>query len=585
MKPSDVRLNANGLGLHRLTELVWGVEHAFERAKAQARPEEDTRVRIFLVLAAFGVAFGVLSLGAARAALFGGSDGGLSAPVAAASRADVVDREGRLIATNLVHYGLYVDPDEVWDAAETRRALLAAMPELKVEKLQKALNGERRSYVIGGLTPQQRARVHALGLPGVSFEEEDKRVYPLGVSAAHLIGFSDSGGRGLAGVERALDKEIQDAGRAGAPVQLSNDLRVQAALEDELRTVAVREQANGAVGLVTDVKTGEILGMASWPEYDPNAPAAASDSGRLNRAASSVYEMGSTFKVFTVAAGLDSGVASMSSTFDASAPMKIGGRAIHDHDSENRVMSLQDVFIHSSNIGTSKLALSIGADTMTRYFGALGLFQPADIELAESARPIVPRRWDENTLASASFGHAVSVTPVQVAAAMGAVLNGGEFVPLTVRKLKPGEQPQRRRVISAATSRAMLDLMRLNVVRGTGVKANAPGLSVGGKTGSAEKVVGGRYARDKVVASFAAVFPTDGPLEQDRYFVLVLVDEPKGSKESFGLRTAAWNAAPAAGHVIDRIAPFLGVKRRVDTLGGLVSDRPVDDSPSGGGER
>jgi cell division protein FtsI (penicillin-binding protein 3) len=585
MKPSDVRLNANGLGLHRLTELVWGVEHAFERAKAQARPEEDTRVRIFFILAAFGVAFGILSLGAARAALFSGADGGLYAPVAAASRADVVDRNGRLIATNLVHYGLYVDPDEVWDVAETRRALLSVMPELKVDKLQKALTGERRSYLAGGLTPQERARVHALGLPGISFEEEDKRVYPLGVSAAHLIGFSDSGGRGLAGVERALDKEIQDSGRAGAPVQLSVDLRVQAALEDELRTVVLREQAVGGVGLVTDVKTGEILGMASFPDYDPNAPSSGTDSGRLNRAASSVYEMGSTFKVFTVATGLDTGVASMSSTFDASAPMKIGGRAIHDHDSENRVMSLQDVFIHSSNIGTSKLALSIGSDSLTRYFGALGLFQPAEIELAESARPIVPRRWDENTLASASFGHAVSVTPLQVAAAMGAVLNGGEYVPLTIRKLKPGEQPPRRRVVSAATSRAMLDLMRLNVVKGTGVKANAPGLSVGGKTGSAEKAIGGHYVRDHVVASFAAVFPTDGPMEQNRYFVLILVDEPKGSKESFGLRTAAWNAAPAAGHVIDRIAPFLGVRRRVDTLAELVSDKPVEDAPSGGGER
>jgi cell division protein FtsI (penicillin-binding protein 3) len=427
--------------------------------------------------------------------------------------------------------------------------------------------------------------VHALGLPGVSFEEEDKRVYPLGMSAAHLIGFSDSGGRGLAGVERALDKEIQDGGRAGAPVQLSIDLRVQAALEDELRTVASREQAIGAVGLVTDVQTGEVLGMASWPEFDPNQAGGSGDNARLNRAASSVYEMGSTFKVFTLATGLDTGAVSLTSTFDATAPLKIGSRAVHDHDAENRVMSLTDVFIHSSNIGTSRIALTTGAENMKRYFGALGLFQPADVELAESARPIVPRRWDENTVASTSFGAAISVTPLQVAAAMGAVLNGGEFVPLTIRKLKAGEQPERRRVISTATSRAMLDLMRLNVVRGTGVKANAPGLRVGGKTGSAEKALGGRYVRDKVVASFAAVFPTDGPIEQKRYFVLVLVDEPKGSKESFGLRTAAWNAAPAAGRVIDRIAPFLGVQRRPDTLAGLISDRPVDDAITGGAER
>ena len=584
MRPVDLLTHPAVPSWRWLTEQVWSLEHAFERSKAEAKPEEDTRVRIFFVLAAFACAFLLMIFGAARAALFSDARRGGFVPASATTRADVVDRNGMLMAADLVHFGLYVDPAEVWDPAETRRGLLSVMPDLPYAKLQRALNGERRTFVAGGLTPQQKARLHALGLPGVSFEEEDRRVYPLGVSAAHLVGFSDSGGRGLAGVEKALDTSIREGGRAGAPVALSIDLRVQAALENELRAAAASQSADGAVGIVTDVKTGEIIAMASWPDYDPNAPGAASPNAMKNRAAAAVYEMGSTFKVFTVAMGLDTGAASLTSTFDATAPMKIGSRAIRDFHAENREMTLEDVFIHSSNIGTSRLALAMGEDAMVRYFGALGLLAPAEVELVESARPIVPRRWNADTIASASFGHAISVTPLQLAAAMGAVLNGGEYVPLTIRKLKPGEAPKGKRVVSPATSRAMLDLMRLNVVRGTGSKANAPGLRVGGKTGSAEKVIGGRYDRSRLVSSFAAVFPTDGPIDGRRYFVLILMDEPKGNAETFGLRTGGWTTAPVAGRVIDRIAPFLGVERAADPYFTAVGDRvPVEETQSGGG--
>jgi cell division protein FtsI (penicillin-binding protein 3) len=227
----------------------------------------------------------------------------------------------------------------------------------------------------------------------------------------------------------------------------------------------------------------------------------------------------------------------------------------------------------------------MGGDTMVRYFDSLGLLAPAPVELIESARPIVPRKWDQNTVASTSFGHAISVSPLALTAAMGAIGNGGEYVPLTLKKLKPGEQPQGRQVVSGATSRAMLDLMRLNVVRGTGTKANAPGLRVGGKTGSAEKVIGGRYERSRLVSSFAAFFPTDGALEDDRYFVLILLDEPKGNAETFGLRTGGWTAAPVAGRVIDRIAPLLGVDRRADPWSTATGDKPpINEVESGAGQ-
>ena len=572
MKPSDLRVQPPSF--RWLAERVWSVEHAFERIKAQGRAEEDTRVRIFFVLAAFSFAFAILAFGAARAALFNGDGRAYGGAAAVASRADIVDRNGRLMAANLVHYALYIDPEEVWEPAATQRALLQALPGLSAERLRRAIEGERRTFVMGGLTPQDRARVHALALPGLSFEEEDRRVYPLGRTAAHLVGFTDSGGRGLAGVERALDEQIRDGGKAGKPVALSVDLRVQGALEDELRRAALNLNADAAVGIVTNVRTGEILALSSFPDFDPNAPGDSPAGGRLNRAASSVYEMGSTFKVFTIAAGLDSGTATVNSTFDATAPMKLGGRTVHDFHGANRVLTIEDIFIHSSNIGTSRLALAMGQQGMVRYFQQLGLLQAAEVELLESARPLVPRRWDENTLASASFGHAISVSPLALTAAMGAVLNGGEYVPLTLRKLDPNERPTGRRVLSEATSRAMLDLMRLNVVRGTGSKANAAGLRVGGKTGSAEKVIGGRYDRSRLVSSFAAVFPTDGPIDGDRYFVLILLDEPKGSPESMGQRTGGWTAAPAAGRVIDRIAPFLGVRRAADPYQTATGDKP-----------
>lgn len=561
--PPGPRLSPNiRQAVRWLGEGVWRVEHAFERSKAEGRASEDTRVRIFFVLAIFALGFSTLAFEASRAALFsklGGS--GLSAPVPAEARADMTDRDGRLLAVDLTHFGLYLDPREVWDVEETRRGIRAALPKLSAERLDKALKSNRREYLIGGLTPQERAAVHDLGLPGVQFEEEERRVYPLGRSAAHLIGFSDTSGHGLAGAEKALDDPIRVGAGPGHAANLSLDLRVQAALEDELRKGMIAHQAIGAVGIVTNVHTGEILGMASLPDFDPNKPGEASPNAMLNRAAASVYEMGSTFKIFTFAMGLDSGTANVHTTFDASVPLRLGSRAIHDYHAENKVMSLEDIFIHSSNIGTAKLALAAGQEKLTRYFRSFGLLEPAKVELVESARPLAPRNWNPDTVASASFGAAISVSPLAVAAATGAIMNGGEYIPLTIEKRPANYRPQGRRVVSAETSRAMLDLMRMNVIRGSGGKADAAGLRVGGKTGSAEKAIGGRYEREKLVSSFSAVFPTDGRLEAPRYMVLILYDEPKGTKETWGFRTAGWNAAPTAGRVIDRIAPFLGVAR------------------------
>lgn len=556
-------------GLRWLGAGLWRLEHAFERARASGRAEDDARIRIFFVMALFSLGFVTLAIGATQAALFAAAArGGAAGWISPQARADIVDRHGRLLAADLPHYGLYIDPSEVWDVAATRVALRAALPSVDHERLERALTGDRRTFLTGGMTPVERAAIHRLGLPGITFEPEQKRVYPLNNTAAHLIGFADTGGQGLAGAELALNDEIRNLAGAGGEVALSIDLRVQGALEDELRKAALTYGPRGAVGIVANVHTGELLGVASYPDFDPNNPGSASPEARLNRAASAVFEMGSTFKAFTVAVGLDAGVATMASTFDAREPYKLGYRTIHDYHASRKILTLVEVFQHSSNIGTAKLAVGVGPERLSRYFTDLGLTTAAAIELKESASPLTPKVWNEDAVASTSFGHGMNVSPLALTRAMLPLLNGGKLVPLTIHKREPGFRPPAKQVLSETTSAQMLQIMRANVTGGSGGKADAPGLSVGGKTGTGEKYDPEirRYNGKRQVSSFAAVFPSDGPLENDRYFVLILLDEPHGTPETFGYSTGGWVAAPATGALIARIAPFLGVSRHVGPM-------------------
>jgi cell division protein FtsI (penicillin-binding protein 3) len=568
-------------------EWMWRVEHAFERARAAGRPQDDARLRIFVVAVVFALVFLVLAIGAAHSALSGPTQR-VDALATPGARGDLVDRNGALLAVDLKHWGLYVDPREVWDTAGTRAALTAALPDLPPKRIDKALAGEKRTYLAGGLTPEAKDRLFALGLPGLIFEPEERRVYPLGSTAAHLIGFSDTGGVGVAGAERALGDQLHKTA-GGGQVPLAIDVRVQAVLEEELGKAVAEFQPIGAVGLVTNVRTGEILGLANWPDFDPNKPGAGGPGPQKNLAAASVYEMGSTFKAFTVAIGLDTGVATPQSTFDARQPFQLGYRTIHDYHAARKILSLVEVFQHSSNIGTAKLAESIGAQRLQKYFDGMGLTKRAKVDLVESASPLTPRKWDMDAVASTSFGHGMNVTPLALAGAYGAVLNGGRHVPLTIRKRAPGAKVDGPRVFSEATSAEMLKIMRANVADpiGSGGKADAPGLSVGGKTGTGEKydpAIRG-YSTTRQVSSFAAVFPTEGAIGDDRYFVLILLDEPKPSAATYGYATGGWVAAPAAGRVIDRIAGYLGVPRRfappAPTPASTLAAAPAE--PLGGG--
>jgi cell division protein FtsI (penicillin-binding protein 3) len=313
------------------------------------------------------------------------------------------------------------------------------------------------------------------------------------------------------------------------------------------------------------VRTGEILGMASWPTFDASDAGAADPAHMVNHAAATVYEPGSVMKVFTVAMGLDSGVATPDTMFDVATPLELPGQTIHDYDHGDARLSLAHVFTHSSNIGAARLGLLAGADRMSRYYHAFGLFNAAPSELAESARPLTARVLSPNIVASMSFGHAISVSPLAIATGMSAILNGGVYRPLTLKALAPGQAPAPgRRILQESTSETMLRLMRLNVTEGTGTHADAIGLRVGGKTGTATKLVHGHYVEGKNaanLASFAAIFPTDGPIDQDRYLVLIMLDVPKPVAADSGVTSGGFTAAPAAGRVIERIAPFLGVRR------------------------
>ena len=560
MRPNDLNLYRFPPAWRWVVERIWRVEHAFERAKAEGRAEDDTRLRIFFILAMFAAGFLTLGAGAVKSVLFPDVGNGAYASGPPGERADLTDRNGQLLAVDLPHYGVYYDPKANWNPEEVRQALSVALPALSATRLDRALNADKRQYLIGGLTPADKDRIDDLGLPGVSFEPESKREYLLGPTAGHLIGFVDRGGVGISGAEMALNESIlSNAGKASVP--LSIDLRVQTALQDELEKASIKHSAVGAAGIVVNVRTGEILGMASYPDFDPNNVGSGPPAAMINHVASSVYEPGSVFKVFTLAMGLDSGAADVNTMFDVHTPLVLPGQIIHDYDKGDSSLPLWEVFTHSSNIGAARLGLRAGAANMDHYFRAFGLFAAAPSELRESARPLLPPRMSDNAVATMAFGHSITVSPLAVATGMTSILNGGNYIPLTIRKLGPNDVPQGHRVLKESTSRTMLELMRLNVLTGTGTKADVPGYAVGGKTGTATKIVGGHYDKTKNFSSFAAIFPTDGGFDQDRYLVLIMMDEPKATKDTYGFSTGGWTSAPAAGRVIERIAPILKVKQ------------------------
>ncbi len=569
MRVSLPFLSSTQSGFQWVADRVWKVEHAFERANASGAKARSARMRIFAILVGLSMAYVCLMIAAGSASLLNSPSQIAALTGQTGARAQIVDRNGELLATDVNDYDLFIDPTDMTgpDRTYVRNALAQIFPTVSRDLLDKAFKGDGRTLLVPMLKGGDRDRILNYGLPGITFEAQRVRAYPLDSTGAFYIGMTKRAGEGMSGVEKAFQDQIATNAAKNEPVQVAMDLRVQGALENEMRAMAVDTNSLGAVGIVTNVRTGEVLAMASWPEFDLNRPGSFDEAHKRNHAAVDRYEVGSIFKTISLAIGLDTGTASLSSTYDVSQPLVIGTRKIHDLHNKAPVYSLEDVFIQSSNIGTSRVALNAGVDSMTRYYDALGLFRSADIELSEPAAPIYtknPKDWSQLTLAQSAFGQGMAITPLSYAEAVGAVLNGGCLRPLTLKKYDGTTPLACNRVFSAATSRTMLDLMRENVLKGTGGRANAPGLRVGGKTGSAQKPAKGGYDATALISSFAAVFPTDGPIDGDRYLVQIMFDSPHGSPMSNGGRLGGAVAAPVAGRVIDRIAPFLGVARKED---------------------
>ncbi|MEM7662592.1 MAG: penicillin-binding protein 2 [Pseudomonadota bacterium] len=478
-----------------------------------------------------------------------------------AERADIVDRNGELLATSVTAYSLVADPRAVWNPDELVNQLAEILPITDRQELARRLsNRERRfEWVERGLTPRQMQAVFDLGLEGLSFRRESHRVYPRGSQAGHLLGHVDVDGVGRMGVERAFEAELA---KADEPLRLTIDSGVQFALEQELSRAAEEFDIEGAAGLVIEAASGDIRGFASWPAYDPNRPELASNDQRLNRVSGAVFELGSIFKPFTVSAALEAGTIGVDDRFDVRSPVVVAGKAITDTHRGTANESVSDIVAESSNIGTVQIAQKTGGGPLRDAFGRYGLFDRAPVDFGVSAAPLLPEYWGELEEVTISYGHGMAVSPLAFAHAFLAFANDGEVPPLRMRETEPTEKPDEadlpRRVMSVEAAEQVRGMLRATVVEGTGTRADVPGFQVAGKTGTAEKPIPGGYAVDRNITSFAALFPASSP----EYVVLIVLDDPRAG-EGEGA-TAALNAAPTAGRVIERIAPLLGVTPVLD---------------------
>ena len=473
-------------------------------------------------------------------------------------RADIVDRNGALLATTLQTPSLYTNPKIVLSAHEGARQaahkLVQVLPDLDEDDVYAKLTSDKSFvWLKRRLTPRQQDAVNRLGIPGLDFQPEDKRLYPQGTSVAHVVGYAGVDNKGLAGIERGLDEQLRTRHE---PVELSIDLRIQAILREETARQIAEFKAEGGSGIIMDVNTGEVLALVSLPDFDPNDPSASPPENLFNRVTLGTYEIGSVFKIFTTAMALDAHVISMTSEYDATNPIKIGRFTIHDDHAQRRWLTVPEIFMYSSNIGAAKIAVDVGGERQRDYLARLGLLQAPAFELPEVAAPLLPSPWRPINTMTIGFGHGISVSPLQIASAVSAVANGGILHPATLLKLPRGQQAEGRRILAPETSIELRKLLRLVVEKGTGKLAEAPGYLVGGKTGTAEEVSGRSYNTHELMSSFAGVFPINAP----RYFVMISVDKPHGDAQSAGFATGGWVAAPGVARTVERMASLVGIQ-------------------------
>ncbi|MBZ9741670.1 MULTISPECIES: peptidoglycan D,D-transpeptidase FtsI family protein [unclassified Mesorhizobium] len=523
------------------------------------------KARIVMTMAVF---FGIFSTISGRLVYLGFQtpdlSGGPQSRVTA-SRPDIVDRNGEVLATDIKTASLFAEPRRIVDADEAIEKLSTVLPEIDYEQTyHKLKSGAGFVWLQRQLTPKQQADIMQLGIPGFGFRTEKRRFYPSGETSSYIVGLTNIDNQGISGMEKYIDEQglsdLQASGLAVAkdlrPVKLSIDLRVQHVVRDEIAAGLERYRAMGAGAVVLNVKTGEVVAMASVPDFDPNNPYNAQDKDRLNRMSAGLYEMGSTFKSFTSAMALDSGKATMSSRFDASHPIRVGHQAIHDFHGKNRVLSLPEVFLYSSNIGSAREAELVGIEAHREFLHRLGILEKMQTELPEVARPTEPKVWKQVNSFTIAFGHGVSTTPLQAAVGCAALVNGGFLMPPTfLVRSQEDAMAAAKKVVSEKTVEGMRYLYSLNAEKGSARNARVPGYRVGGKTGTAEKVINGRYSKDLNFNTFVAAFPMDDP----QYLVFTIADAPHPEKPGM-TDVAANNAGVMAGNIIRRSAAMLGVK-------------------------
>ena len=526
---------------------------------------ETSRSRLVVTSVLFAVAFAVISGRLVELAIFEDPQARATATasrtvVQSKSRADILDRNGILLATSVPTASVYANPRHLLDARDAARRIVTVFPEVNEERLFRRLNSERTFvWIRRNITPNQQFAINALGLPGIYFRRTERRVYPHGSLTSHVVGTTDIDAKGLTGIERSFDGPLQESEQALA---LSLDVRVQSVVRRALNTAIEKFSAVGGAGIVVDVTNGEVLALVSLPDFEPHFGGDVTAEARFNRVTKGVYEMGSTFKLFTTAMALDTRTIGLNGGFDATKPLRVARFVINDYHAKKRWLSVPEILVHSSNIGAAKMGVAVGTKTQQAYLHALGLTRKARLELPEIGVPLIPSPWRKISTMTISYGHGIAVSPLQMANGVAALVNGGILRDATLALSAPGAVPAGVQVIKTGTSIKMRRLMRLVVRRGTGKNAEVEGYLVGGKTGTADKPGPGGYAASRrVISSFVGAFPIDRP----RYVVLAMLDEPKGTAETFGYATGGWVAAPVVREIVAALGPMMGMAPSTET--------------------
>jgi cell division protein FtsI (penicillin-binding protein 3) len=564
-----------------------GVVRPARRPAAPGLRARALRVRALLALTALLLAFAAVAAQLVRLALQSAPRLRLTMAEAAPTawaRPDIVDRNGRLMATDRAVNSLFADPQIILDLDEVIEKLTGVLPGLNAAELRRTLADRSRRFVwlARGLGSREAQTVHELGLPGLGFRTELRRFYPLGPLGGHVLGAVSVDNRGLAGIERMIDEEGLAEPARGAErnlrpaVRLALDIGVEHAVAEELRRGLAQFGAVAAVGLVLDARTGEIVAAVSLPEVDPNRAADLLDAELIDRLTNGTFELGSVYKILTVALALELGLADLDTVLDVRQPLRVGSHVIKDHYPQGRPLTVREVFLYSSNVGAGMLALQAGTERQRAFLAKLGLLEPMRTEAGSVAPPQLPDSWGRAETITIAYGHGLAVAPLQFAAAAAAVVNGGEKLTPTLL-LRADAPPKAERVVSETTSAGLRELMRLGVTHkaGTGRRAEAEGYGVGGKTGTAEMPGRGGYREKSVISSFLGAFPMEAP----RYVTLVMLFEPQGTGETRGRITAGVNAAPVTARVVERIAPLLGVLPRLVQAHQAAPGTPAFDAP------